>query len=302
MGRRSATTSLAVAILLLITACSDAADDDVELSDAEQGYLTGVESVEDQFGQGFEAIADATSRVYPTREVLFAAVRDAGFTGLASTALTRAESMTPPSSFEDDHDTWLDFRATVVDLGDELEAALDAKDMQELLAVMTTLQQSVARVLGSTSRPFCLSMTLDPDLCDPPDDLPGGDYGSEVYELLRRNALSTLGLFDFIADMSPEERAIRLTQVQPTIEESLSSTGSSLEGIEPPGQFSDDHAVLVEFFEDQYATAVAITEAAAAGDNAIVIQLFERSGANYQLMSDALSADFEPIAAPLLLD
>lgn len=72
----------------------------------------------------------------------------------------------------------------------------------------------------------------------------------------------------------------------------------ALSDLDPPADFAHDHAAFLRFFDEQYLTAVAITEANAARDDARVLDLFEESGVVFERLADALSPDFEPIAAP----
>lgn len=57
--------------------------------------------------------------------------------------------------------------------------------------------------------------------CAPDGPLPGGEYGIQVYEILRSSQLRTGTLFNLPLDMTPEERSERLGVVQPKIEEHL---------------------------------------------------------------------------------
>lgn len=54
----------------------------------------------------------------------------------------------------------------------------------------------------------------------------------------------------------------------------------------------------MRFFDEQYQTAVAITEANVNRDDARVLELFDESEVVFQRLVSALSPDFEPIAAP----
>lgn len=293
---------LGVGLALVAAACSGVsqADSSGDLLDAD-AYLEVVADTESEYVQQFKTVVEATTQSYSTRGVLFEAVDEAGFPGGAAVALTQAQSVTPPGDFAQDHNDWVQFRSTVVGIAeDDFEPAVESGDLQELLAVMTKLEQSYGSFFKGLSREFCLAAAFNADLCPAGDDLPGGEYGQQVYEILRINRLDTSGLFTFLPDMSPEERSVRLGQVQPQIEAALKSAGDAMAGIDPPSAFADEHAAFVRFFEEQYATAVAITEANAEGDDARVLELFGVSGEVNGRLRQSLTPEYGPIAAPFL--
>jgi hypothetical protein len=301
---------LGVGLALVGAACSGVSQADTSQTDTSQtdtsddsldvdAYLEVVADTEREYVQQFNTILKATTQSYSTRGVLFEAVTEAGFPGGAAIALTSAQSVTPPSDFAQDHDAWVQLRSAVVGIAeDDFEAAVESRDLQELLAVMTTLEQSYGSFFTALSRGFCLAAAFNSDLCPAGDDLPGGEYGQQVHEILRLYRLDTSGLFTFLPDMSPEERSVRLGQVQPQIESALKTAGDAMAGIDPPTAFTDEHAAFVRFFEEQYSTATAITEANAEGDDARVLELFGISGENAGRLRQSLTPEYEPIAAP----
>lgn len=302
-GRQALTPYVAgaVALLLVAAACSTGTQSDPTSPSPEATeYLGAVEEIQGQVDDAFDSIQTAITQAYPTREVFFEAVTEVGYAGLASNALNRAETLSPPAGYEEDHEAWLAHRSAAPEFAEELELAVDQRDMQELLAVFTRVNQDFANVLTSTTREFCLVVSFDHDLCPAGDGLPGGDYGEEIYEILRLNSIANLGLFDFVADMSPEERATRLDLVQPRIEAGLKAGGDAFKEIEPPDEYQADHEAFIQYFDEQYATAVAITAANAEGDVTTVLQLFDESGAVVRRVVDSLSPDYREIAAPFL--
>lgn len=301
MGRvHRSTMVLGIGFALVVSACTGSSLASTPGDSPQvESYLETVAETEGEFAEGFESILDATTRSYATREVLFGAVAEAGFPGAAEAALTQAQAATPPSDLTQDHDDWVRYRSTVAGIAvDDFGLALEHRNMQELLAVMTKLDQSYGSFLKDASREFCLAATINADLCTAGNDLPGGDYGQQVHEILRLNRLETFGLFTFPGDMSPEERSVRLGEVQPLIESSLKSAGEALARIAPPAEFAADHEAFIRFFDEQYETAVGITKANSEGATARVLELFDESGVVEDRLVQALSSDFVPIAAP----
>jgi hypothetical protein len=291
---------LGLGVALIASACSSSSSEGASADTQNAAaYLAEVREIEDDYAAGFELIGSATSESYATRGVLFGAAEDAGFGIAAQEALNRAKATSPPPELTGDHDKWIQYRSSIEDISETtFEQALNNQNLQELVGVLTVIEQEYGSFLANAGREFCLAATFDADLCIASDDLPGGQYGQRVHEILRLNRLRVSGLFTFPVAMSPEERSIRLGEVQPRIESSLKSAGEAMAQIVPPDEFATEHAAFVRYFEEQYATAGAITKANAEGDDTEVLSLFGESGVVANRLSDALSPAFSPIAAP----
>ncbi|MFV1962364.1 MAG: hypothetical protein ACC658_11085 [Acidimicrobiia bacterium] len=298
--------ALVAATALVVSACASGSIEpaNAELSQEAETYLEAVAEISSDFDAVVATIDERMSQVYATRGALLTAVADAGIPGAAQTALAAAEALTPPEQFETDHQAWIEHRIAIVDLADELDVALENQDLQEALAVNDAMLRRVSAIELNASRDFCLAFSQpNPgDLCRAGEGIPGAQYGLDAYEVLRQFSLDVQGLFNFPPDLSPEERAVRLNKVQPSIEKALKDTGEKMAGFDPPSEFADDNAAFVRYFEEQYQTAVAITAANAERDNAEVLRLFEESGVVVDRLVDSLSDDYEPIAAPFFPD
>lgn len=283
---------LGLGVALFASACSSGSPDAAT-------YLTEVGDIEDAYADGFNNIVRATTESYATRGVLFDAVGTSGFGAAAEEALSRAKAISPPASLTRDHDNWIRYRSTIENISEiEFDQALENQDLQELVGILTIVEQEYGAFLTNVGREFCLAATIDIDLCRAGDDLPGGQYGQRVHEILRVNRLRLFGLFTFPPVMTAEERSTRLGDVQPRIESSLKSAGEAMAQIDPPEEFTADHDAFIRYFHEQYATAGAITKANAEGDDTEVLALFDESGIVADRLNRALSRDFSPIAAP----
>ncbi len=291
---------MGLGVALVASACSSSTADNASSdSSSTAEYLDEVRDVEDEYASSFDDIHEATTQSYATRDVLFGAVEDAGFGQAAERALSRAKDSSPPPELAKDHDNWIQYRSVIEDISEaDFEQALENRNLQELLAILTILEQEYGSFLTNANREFCLAAAIDSDLCIAGDDLPGDDYGQRIHEILRLNKLRTFGLFTFPPDMSPDERATRLGEVQPRIESSLKSAGEAMAQITPPDEFAADHAAYVRFFEEQYGVAGAITTANADGDDARVLELFAESGVVADRLAQAESSGFARISAP----
>ena len=271
-----------------------------ELSDEVSAYLSSVASVQSAVDDGDDQISDALASSYNTRGLLLSAVRDSGLQGIMKSALTAAEAIRPPEDFVASHEAWLAHRLLATEKTAEAIEAIEVEDLQMLLGVFTALGQDWAAMLVGSDREFCLAVERNSTLCQASDDLPGGEYGAEVHEVLRLNSLANLRLFTFAVDMSPEERSLRLDQVQPRIESNLKAGGDAMKAIDPPDEYEAEHQALIRFFDDQYANAVAITQANGERDDATIRELFQASGVVFDAALEEMSDEYRKIAAPFI--
>ncbi len=301
-GQRGAFIALVAAMAIVVSACGTGSADPAgsEISEEAEAYLEAVAEISSNFGAVFESIDQRMQQVYQTREALLTAIADAGIPGASESALVRADALSPPEEFERDHQVWIEYRIAIVALADELIAALEKQDLEEVLGVNDAMLRRVSVLALNASRDFCLAFgQIDEGaLCVAGDGLPGGQYGLDAHEALRRFTLDTQGFFGFPPDLSPEERAVRLNEVQSYIEKALKDTGERMAELNPPSEFVEDNAAFVRYFEEQYQTAVAITAANAQRDPTEVLRLFEESGVVADRLTDSLSDEYEPIATP----
>lgn len=306
LRQRGAVVALVAATALVVSACGTGSADTAgsEVSLETEAYLEAVSEISSDFGDVFASIDERMNQVYGTREALLTAIADAGIPGASESALVRADALSAPDEFETDHQAWIEYRMAIVGLADDLTVALEKQDLQGVLGVNDAMLRRVSVLALNASRDFCLAVGQVDEgaLCVAGEGLPGGQYGLDAHEALRRFILDTQGFFNFPPDLSPEERAIRLNEVQSYIEKALKDTGEKMAGFDPPSEFVDDNAAFVRYFEEQYQTAVAITAANAQRDTTEVLRLFEESGVVGGRLSDSLSEGYEPISAPFFPD
>lgn len=248
------------------------------LSEATRNYLQAVHSIESDTVAGFVGIGESLGRVYNTREAIFTVISESGIVGVVNNTLTRAKALNSPPEYETDHQIWLAFHQDLVRLMDDLEVALEERNLQALTRATTEALHARAQPLLEVSDSFCDAVNPEfPELCRRTQGLPGGEYGQAVYEIGRAQALASAGMFDFPPDMTEEERAVRLEYVQPHIKKSLMTARDELANLTPPPELSADHQILLAFFTEQYQTALAISAANAERDTPAVLELFDRS-------------------------
>lgn len=295
MGLRAVVAGIAVA--LVVTGCSF-----LELSpeQREDAYLLRVAQAESFWLEASGRFDRALGASYGTRGVFLRAIDDAGLAEGARRSLDAAEALTPPETLAADHELWLVFRRAIVELEPELVAAIQAGDTLGVIAARQAFGEVEGDFLLSIGRQFCVHLNaVDPtEDCPADQNLAGGEYGQAVFGALREYAIRTGPLFFTGVELNPTQRAGYLDAVQPQIEQLLLSTGDRLRELDPPTEFAGDHDALLVYFDDQHATAVAITAANAAGDDTRVLELYQQYTLATERLQGALSEAARPIVDP----
>jgi hypothetical protein len=78
--------------------------------------------------------------------------------------------------------------------------------------------------------------------------------------------------------MNGDEIFDELNILQPPIIQSIETAGEEIRAIDPPSEFSDDHAIIERYFEDILEVSLAISQAAEQRDSAGQQREFVRSG------------------------
>ncbi len=281
----------------LITGCSL-----TELSPEEEkeAYLLRVAQAEAPWLAAIDRFDRTLGSSYSTRTAFLVAIEDAGLAEGAVDSLEAARKLAPPPAMANDHQHWLAFRRSVAEQAPQLTQAMTFGDVVTVLSVRRALGEAEANMLLSVSREFCIHLAaVDPaEDCPPGEGLPGGEYGSAAYETLREYAIRVGPLFLSSSTLDQSQRTQYLAAVQPNIENLLLRTGDRLRALDPPAEFAADHEALLAYFDDQYTTATAITEANAAGDSAQIAELYTRSAQLFESLQQQLSDEVRPIVAP----
>jgi len=295
MGLRAIAAWMAAA--LVVTGCSF-----LELSTEQQedAYLLRVAQAESHWLEASDRFDRALGASYSTRGVFLVAISDAGLAEGAKRSLDAADALTPPETLAVDHEHWLVFRRAIVELEPQLVAAIQAGDTLGVIAARQAFGEVEGDFLLSIGRQFCVHLNaVDPaEDCPADQNLVGGEYGQAVFGALREYAIRTGPLFFTGVELSPTQRASYLDRVQPDIEQLLRNTGDRLRELAPPNEFAGDHDALLAYFDDQHATAVAITAANATGDDARVLELYEQYRAATDRLQGALSEAGRSIVDP----
>jgi hypothetical protein len=78
--------------------------------------------------------------------------------------------------------------------------------------------------------------------------------------------------------MNGDEIFDELNILQPLIIQSIETAGEEIRAIDPPSEFSDDHAIIERYFEDILEVSFAVSQAAEERDSAAQQREFVRSG------------------------
>ncbi len=266
----------------------------------EDAYLLHMSSAEAHWVQAMERLDNVLGSAYTTREAFLGALFETSLEDAAAESLAEAEALEPPDSLRDDHEAWLMLRRAVVELEPQLVEAIALADTLGILETRRAFGEVEADFLLSISRTFCLNLlAVDPaEDCPAGDDLPGGEYGAAVHEILRRYAIRVGPLFFTTPSLDAAQRSSYLSAVQPRIEALLDEAGGELGALTPPSEYAADHQALLGYFTEQLATARAITAANEAGDAAAIGELYAHSAAIFDALQASLSEAVRPIVDP----
>jgi hypothetical protein len=289
-----------VVLLVALTVANGCSVFELSPEQEEEAYFLRVAQAEAPWLGAIDRFDTTLRSSYSTRTLFMVAIHDAGLVEGARDSLEAAKKLNPPPSLANDHQHWLAFRRAVFDRAPMLTEATTIGDIATILRVRRDLGEAEADLLLSIGRQFCIHLeAVNPaEDCPPDDSLPGGEYGAAAYETLREYAIRVGPLFITSSSLDPSQRSEYLAAVQPNIENLLHTAGTRLRELTPPAEFAADHEALLAYFDDQYATAAAITAANAAGDESEITELYARSAELFEGLQAALTDEIRPIVDP----
>ncbi len=263
---------LGVAVL---AACGGSGDEDsseasptsptpASLTADENAYLDQVSAAYSLTETNFAKYGRILSQSFGTSDALLGALSEAGAGATFSPTLDALEEIDPPERFRLDHELLLDRieAAVAADL-----AIAEAGENRDIVA-FTVANKELSLVLGSlaveTSSDFCLRLGVFDQLCEPGDDLPGGEYGRSLNTIMRDfefnwsprvgSLIDTanpeqFGSVSYAPLISAEEYARLFALIAPEVEDVLVSVRESIEALDPGDEFAADHDRLLQYFD-----------------------------------------------------
>ena len=296
----------AALVSALLVACGGSSDGttavpgrppDQALTEAEAAYFEEIAAIDAIIGAKLIVVDIALDTSWPTRGRLLSVQADAEFYITIETMLQQAEEIEPSDRFAADHELYVQsLRDTFVFAREHDEALAD----EDLVAAVLALQdgwQSRATLLLQVSPQFCDAVNPDRNGASCQRfDLPGGSYGVQLEDAFRRYAADFLPrVGSFRSAYTSEELFATILEVNPGIIRSIKEGRDEIAGIEPPEEFAQDHARLVQYLEENLALARSITESAQEGDDERLREQFGQSGDVHSGADCDFTAEFRPI-------
>ena len=263
----------------LLAACGSAGDTPPPTPDptsaptatrAEASYLEQVRALETELEAAFGSIGELLSRAYPVREVFLTAVVEADLDGVFESVLRQAELLDPADRFKADRQLYVHMLQDSYPLALESNRAVEDEDLSG--AFLARARSGVNRGAFDleSSEAFCapivpenLLSTGQAPPCSRPADLPGGEYGITLYDIMRHYEVEfSPWVSSFPLAMLPDEFLGALLALNLEIEVVIAEALEAAEQLEPPDELLTDHQRLLQYFRENLELAQAITATA----------------------------------------
>ena len=239
--------------------------------------------------------------MYPTRDALLEAIRVSRLLGANQRLRETLGQLEPPERFREDHARLALF---LEDFSRErdVDAALANEDLLQVAVDRKDFLLGYGRAAQGSTIPFCNAVAFGDasEICK--SEVPGGDYGSQLREILNTYLAVEFGprVSSFPLGLSQDEVFEALLLFNPEIGEVLAEAGDKVRALQPPDRYQADHAVIVRFLDEILGVAQAITRAARDQDGEAQRAQFMESGVVSCRAVRALSDDIRPILGPHL--
>lgn len=245
-----------------------AADVFGDLNDDEATYLDAVAAGFDEFGRRNRVFGRTITQSYVNDDLLLQALLDAGAGEAFAAARDAIVLIDPPVSYAEGHQQLVAYLDGAVALDLEVAAAAERRDVVgfEVANFHLSLLGAGFALEGP---PALAGIIGDPAGLVPPEELPGGAYGSDLWEVLQRFRILALrqelttGVFPVISD---ENLAAAMAQTYPTIIELTEEAARALGALDAPAEFGVGHEILATYFEELIALRQSVLDAASLGD------------------------------------
>ncbi len=255
---------------LLIAACGGGDSGDsasVEASDLtleDRAYLSELGPAFRRSDANFEKFNAALARSFSSPEAILSALVEAGAGTSFDPVLEALKEIEPTERFVEDHRILVEGFEKMVEADQRIGAAAADADIVafELANVNLGLVGNMMRL--DLSSEACNRLQAGQHLCAPDYELPGGEYGASLNDVmrglaaefpLRMGALrdSPQGPFaalTYVLLYSPEELVAVYGAVDADTKSLLADAASAVNDLEPPDDFQADHARLQAWFDE----------------------------------------------------
>ena len=291
---------------LLVASCGGSSDGgttavptrvpDQSPTEAEAAYFDEILAVELIIVEKLVAVDEALEMAWPTRGRLLDIQADAEFSATIETMLQQAEEIEAPDRFAADHDLYVQSLRDILVLALDHDQAIADEDLVASVLALQGGWRVRATLLLQVSPQFCSAVALSVGASCQSIDLPGGFYGVQLEDAVRRYAADFLPrVGSFRTAYTAEERIDVILEVNADIIRSIEQARDEIDDIEAPEEFAQDHARLVQYLNDILGVARAITQGAEDGDDEQILEEFARSGEVLDGADCDLSPEFRQI-------
>ncbi len=256
--------------VLVIAACGG---DDTEGSSSveapsvtleDRAYLSELGPAFKRSDANFDKFNAALARSFSSPEAILSALVEAGAGTSFDPVLEALREIEPTERIAEDHRTLVEGVARMVEADQRIgDAAADGDIVAFELGNMNLgLVQGTMRL--ELSSEACNALPSEQLFCAPDSELPGGDYGAALNDVMRGLAaglpprMGVLGnspqgsfaALTYVLLYSPEELVAVYSAVDADAKSSLADAASAVNDLKPPDDFMADHERLQAWFDE----------------------------------------------------
>ena len=237
----------------------------------EQRYFKQARDAISLAGAKLQAFGAVFSQTLTTRDRLIDVLLEAGVGTAFVPSLEALEAIEPPDRLASVHSALAETYRTLVRNDKEAEQAVRDGDLAGFVLANGRLGEANSSLPLALPAEACHSLfgTRPGGLCAPIEPLPGGEYGSELHEVLRMSQpqfTGVAGALGFPVSLSDEETAAVIEEVAPKAGPVLGELRRQVDALTPPPELSADHDRLIGYFDRLLEIFEEVTAAAKAGD------------------------------------
>jgi len=302
--------------VLVVAACGgddSGESDSVEASELtldDRAYLGEVEQAFQRSEANFEKFNALLAESFASPEVILSALVEAGAGTTFDPVLEALKEIEPTERFVEDHRIFVEGVEKMVEADQGIGAAAADDDIVGFQLGNLNLALVQGAMTLELSFEACTTLPSQGPLCVSPGELPGGEYGAALNDVMRGLAAefsprvgvlheSPQGVFSALTYLllySPVELVALYGAVDTDTMAVLADAASAVNDLQPPDAFKTDHERLQAWFNETSDALEALF--LATGED----ELDERQGLQAQSRSAFCSAadDFSPEASSLV--
>lgn len=308
LARLAASLDPAYFDLAFVSPFRDSFDSFKGATEEELAYLDGVRDAMMEFQRRNADAFRAIGGTYPSPEAMMRALHEAGAGEAFAAVEAKAQALTPPERFADEHAWWLENLAESARLDGLIGEAARDGDPAEFMAINNRLANVSDRIdnpvypeldpaFGTAAAPFSpLGARLDPASAIGRDP-----YGVALFDLLRDHAwtdpvINAVVTFDFPGVTLPLQMEA-LARTADELEANWAAFETAIAELEPSEPFAEDHARILAFVDEHGVQFRELLAAAKAGDDGAIQPARQALRLSYCEAAASLSDAIGPAAS-----